>query len=102
MIFQIFPHFPIFKVEKFNTDKLQKLIIEHLVLLKEKVNHYFPSLTTNVDWVFLLFYFADNIKELDLNNDEKNEFIELCSNSIKKIIFNSQKKFLAFFLSKFR
>lgn len=81
-------------VVKSNTDKLQKLIIEHLVLLEEKVNHYFPSLTTNADWVLLLFDFTE---ELDLNNDNKNEFIGLWSNFTQQIIFSSQKKFLDFF-----
>lgn len=36
-------------VRKSNTNKLQKLIIEHLVLLKEKVNHNFSPLTINTD-----------------------------------------------------
>lgn len=41
----------------------------------------------------MTFDFADNVEELDLNNDEKNKFIEMCTNFTKKI-FNSQRKFL--------
>lgn len=81
-------------VGKLSTDKLQKLIIEHLALLEEKVNNYFPLLTTNTDWILLPFDFAE---KLDLNNDNKNEFIGLWSNSTQQIIFSSQKKFLTFF-----
>lgn len=66
-------------------------IIEHLVLLEEKIKHYFPSLTTSTDWVVLPFHFIDNVNELDLTNDEKNEFIDICSSSTIRILYNSQK-----------
>jgi hypothetical protein len=59
-------------MEKSNFKKLQKLIIEHLILLEEKIKHYFPLLTTSVDWVLLPFDFTDNVNELYLANYEKN------------------------------
>jgi hypothetical protein len=34
---------------KSNIKELQQLIIEHLILLEEKIEHYFPSLTTSAD-----------------------------------------------------
>ena len=71
---------------KSNIKELQQLIIEHLILLEEKIEHYFPSLTTSVDWVVLPFE-----NELDLTNDEKNEFIDMCSSSTIRILFKSQK-----------
>jgi len=48
-------------------------------------------LTTSADWVVLPFDFTDNMNELDLTNDEKNEFIDMCSSSTIRILFNSQK-----------
>jgi hypothetical protein len=39
----------------------------------------------------LPFDFTDNMNELDLTNDEKNEFIDMCSSSTIRILFNSQK-----------
>lgn len=56
---------------KFNTRKLQRLIIQHIKLLEKKINHYLPSLTKSADWSLLLFYFNDNLNELDLTNKEK-------------------------------
>jgi len=40
----------------------------------------------------LPFDFTDNGNELDLTNDEKNEFIDMCSSSTTRILFNNQKK----------
>lgn len=39
----------------------------------------------------LPFDFTDNMNEIDLTNDEKNEFIDMCSSSTIRILFNSQK-----------
>jgi len=39
----------------------------------------------------LQFDFTDNVNELDFSNDEKNEFIDMCSSSTIRILFNSQK-----------
>jgi len=39
----------------------------------------------------LPFDFTDNVNELDLTNDENNEFIDMCSSSTIRILFNSQK-----------
>ncbi|KAL4131663.1 hypothetical protein QTP88_008942 [Uroleucon formosanum] len=76
---------------KSNIKELQQLIIEHLILLEEKIEHYFPSLTTSADWVVLPFDFTDNVNELDLTNNEKNELIDMSSSSTIRILFNSKK-----------
>jgi len=82
---------------KSNIKELQKLIIEHLILLKEKINHYFPSLTKSADWVMLPFDFTDNVNELDLTNNENDEFIEMYSSFTTRILFNSHKLNIDFF-----
>jgi len=84
--FSNFPTFSKLTMGKSNIKELQQLI-----LLEEKIEHYFPSLTTSADWVVLPFDFTDNVNELDLINDEKNEFIDMCSSSTIQILFNSQK-----------
>jgi len=50
------------------------------------MNHYFPSLTIPADWVVLPFNFTDNANELDLSNDDKNEFIEIMNYLLVKKI----------------
>lgn len=86
-----FSTFSKLRMVKSNINELQKLIIEHLVLLKKKIKHYFPSLTISADWVVLQFDFTDNVNELDFTNDKKNEFIVMCSSSTIRILYNSQK-----------
>jgi len=56
-----FPTFSKLTMEKSNIKEIQKRIIEHLILLEEKINHYFPSLTKSADWVVLPFDFTDNM-----------------------------------------
>lgn len=47
----------------------------------KKLNNYFSSLKKSADWIALPVDFTDNVKELDLNNDERNVFIDTWSSS---------------------
>lgn len=76
---------------KSNIKEFQKLIIEHLIWLKEKIKYYFPLLTTSADWV-VLFDFTENVNELILTNDEFNKLIDMHSSSTIRILYNGQKK----------
>jgi hypothetical protein len=69
------------------------LIINHLIILKEKMTKYFPSLVINeYDWVRNPFAVtSDVISHLELVEQE--QFLELQSDSSLKLKFNELKLF---------
>lgn len=66
------------------------------MLLKHKVNYYFPSLMKSTDWVVFLFDYLEKLDKLILNNFENNRFIDMCSGSRAQIIFNYKMFFDSF------
>lgn len=71
--------------------------IKHLILLEEKTNDYFSTLTKNCRLDRVVIWFHRQI-EFNLITNEKNKFIDIYSSSTTQILFNSKKENIDFFL----
>lgn len=77
---------------------LKDLILNHLLRLREAVDFYFPSLSTeNLDWIVSPFELADRAEELDFTAIERDKFIDMCADSTLKVKFEKSEVSLGVF-----
>ncbi|XP_068208336.1 zinc finger BED domain-containing protein 5-like [Palaemon carinicauda] len=77
---------------------VKNLILNHLEQLREAVDKYFPSLSTEkLDWIVSPFELADMAEELDFTAIECDEFLDMSANSTLKVKFEKSDVTLAAF-----
>ena len=82
-----------------NLRELKNLILDHLPKLQDAVDMYFPSLSAeNLDWIVSPFELADSAEKLDFTASERDEFIDLCTDSTLKVRFNKSEASVVVFL----
>ncbi|XP_050505417.1 zinc finger BED domain-containing protein 5-like [Diabrotica virgifera virgifera] len=70
-----------------NIEEMKSVIIEHLTLLEEKIDHYFPSLNTdNYDWIRNPFI-SINMSKYQLSLQEEEELVGLSADRTLKLRF---------------
>ncbi|XP_066965643.1 protein FAM200C-like [Macrobrachium rosenbergii] len=77
---------------------VKNLILNHLEQLREAVDKYFPSLSTEkLDWIVSPFKLADMAEELDFTAIEHDEFLDMSADSTLKVKFEKSDVTLAAF-----
>ncbi|XP_068208551.1 zinc finger BED domain-containing protein 5-like [Palaemon carinicauda] len=76
----------------------KNLILNHLEQLREAVDKYFPSLSTEkLDWIVSPLELADMAEELDFTAIEHDEFLDMSADSTLKVKFEKSDVTLAAF-----
>ncbi|XP_050503440.1 protein FAM200A-like [Diabrotica virgifera virgifera] len=71
-----------------NIEEMKSVIIEHLTLLEEKIDHYFPFLNTdNYDWIRNPFI-SINMSKHQLSLQEEEELVGLSTDRTLKLEFS--------------
>lgn len=77
---------------------VKNLILNHLEQLREAVDKYFPSLSTEkLDWIVSPFELADMAEELDFTAIERDEFLDMSADSTLKVKFEKSDVTVAAF-----
>lgn len=77
---------------------VKNLILNHLEQLREAVDKYFPSLSTEkLEWIVSPFELADMAEELDFTAIERDEFLDMSADSTLKVKFEKSDVTLAAF-----
>ncbi|XP_066980135.1 zinc finger BED domain-containing protein 5-like [Macrobrachium rosenbergii] len=92
-------NFPSLQQPGFNgLGTVKNLILNRLEQLREAVDNYFPSLSTEkLDWIVSPFKLADMAEELGFTAIERDEFLDMSADSTLKVKFEKNDVTLAAF-----